>query len=82
MAGIPELSIIYDAGTDSVSAKCGLCSEDMRNNVEQGGTASEDITWFAAEFDLHMKLKLKHLPDITPLWPSAVGLASGRWYPR
>jgi hypothetical protein len=61
MAGTPELTVTYDADTDSVSAKCGTCGEGMPSKVKRGAAPSDDITWLAAQFDLHMKQR--HLPE-------------------
>jgi hypothetical protein len=61
MTRIPELTFTYDADTYPVSAKCGICGEEMPHEVERRATSSEDIQRFAAQFDLHMKQK--HLTE-------------------
>lgn len=47
--------------TSFLSAKCGLCGTEMPIKVKQKITSSDDIKWFAVQFDLHMKRK--HLAE-------------------
>lgn len=61
MTGIPELSFTYDAATCVLSARCSLCGREMPINLKGSANSSDDIKWFAAQFDLHMKQK--HLPE-------------------
>ena len=61
MTRIPELTFTYDANAYPVSAKCGICGEEMSSEVKRRTTSTEDVEWFAAQFDLHMKQK--HLPE-------------------
>jgi hypothetical protein len=61
MTRIAELNVTHDANSGSVSAKCGLCGTEMPLKVSRSATLSDDIKWFAAQFDLHMKQK--HLPE-------------------
>jgi hypothetical protein len=63
MTRIPELTVTHDGATGFVSAKCGLCDEEMPMEEKRSATSLDEIRWFAAQFDFHMKEK--HLAEYT-----------------
>jgi hypothetical protein len=54
MTRSPELIIGYDEGYFPTSAVCSTCGEPMPQCEPPFPTSAENITWFKAQFDLHI----------------------------
>jgi hypothetical protein len=50
----PELQMRYDENSIPVSAKCSQCGEQMPQSMPRITDPIDNITWFAAQFSLHV----------------------------
>jgi hypothetical protein len=51
---LPELQMRYDENSIPVSAKCSMCGEQMPQGTPRITDPSDNITWFASQFGLHV----------------------------
>jgi hypothetical protein len=55
MTRLPELIIGYDESYFPATAVCSACGETMPNSGPLFPTSQENIAWFRAQFDEHMR---------------------------
>jgi hypothetical protein len=55
MSRFPELQIRCDQNSIPVSAKCSACGEQMPQGKPRIIDPMDNVTWFAAQFDIHLK---------------------------
>jgi hypothetical protein len=55
VARLPELIIGYDESSFPTSAVCSTCGEPMPSGEPLFPTPKENITWFKAQFDQHLR---------------------------
>jgi hypothetical protein len=53
MSNVPVLQTRYDENGIPVSAKCSMCGEQMLQGTPRITNPSENVEWFATQFNLH-----------------------------